>query len=394
VVAIDGTATSDAQGGKDDGDISILSRIDSYGAPGFINVSEPAIPIVPDVDGTYEASAVDGTSTAPAGGVFPDMHEPTDRAGVDDDNNGVVDDAGEASTDGVLARIRLRGIGAGFSALTIPGAGAPPLNDTFVCDKNCTPYTITSLQSGAVIVGSDPPASDADSDCISDSADNCPDTVNPGQENGDGDQWGDACDNCAGTTNPGQENADGDQWGDACDVCTNDSSNDTDNDGICMGNGFLPPKSGDNDNCPDTANPGQENNDGDSMGDACDPDDDNDGTLDGDDDCPFVATAWAVPVGDSDCDGFTDTDEGVIGTDPADNCADTPDPNDEGDDRWPADFDDNQVVNILDVGEVLPPYFGTSVPPTEARRDLVPDGAINILDVGMTLPPYFGFMCT
>ncbi len=51
------------------------------------------------------------------------------------------------------------------------------------------------------------------------------------------------------------------------------------------------------------------------------------------------------------------------------------------------------MINILDVGEVLPPYFGTTVPPTSARRDLVPDGVINILDVGMTLPPYFGESC-
>jgi hypothetical protein len=40
-----------------------------------------------------------------------------------------------------------------------------------------------------------------------------------------------------------------------------------------------------NDNCPSTANPGQANHDGDSQGDACDPDDDNDSVLDDDDRC-------------------------------------------------------------------------------------------------------------
>ena len=126
-----------------------------------------------------------------------------------------------------------------------------------------------------------------------------------------------------------------------------------------------------------------------SLGDA-----DGDGYPDDVDGCPTTPTPWPTSFGDEDCDGFTDTEEVVIGTDPADDCANTPDPNDEADDCWPPDFDDNQVINILDVGEVLPPYFGTSVPPTSARRDLLPDGVINVLDVGLTLPPSFGSSCT
>jgi thrombospondin type 3 repeat protein/beta-propeller repeat-containing protein len=43
------------------------------------------------------------------------------------------------------------------------------------------------------------------------------------------------------------------------------------------------------DNCPTVFNPDQANNDGDALGDVCDPDDDNDGVLDGADNCQFVA---------------------------------------------------------------------------------------------------------
>ena len=178
---------------------------------------------------------------------------------------------------------------------------------------------------------------DSDSDTVIDGADNCPDTANSGQENS------------VHPLTPA---------GDHCE--------DPEPDGVFDIS----------DSCPDAANPGQENTDGDQWGDACD-------------NCPSVATVWLVPPDDGDCDGWTDADEGAIGTDPAVACDDgelQPD--------WPPDFDDNRVINILDVGMTLPPYFGTTVPPTSARRDLDPNGFINILDVGMTLPPYFGASCT
>ena len=69
------------------------------------------------------------------------------------------------------------------------------------------------------------------------------------------------------------------------------------------------------DNCPDDANADQANNDSDSLGDVCDPDDDNDGLSDleeigiyGTD--PFLA--------DTDGDGASDFDEVNFGTDPLD----------------------------------------------------------------------------
>lgn len=51
------------------------------------------------------------------------------------------------------------------------------------------------------------------------------------------------------------------------------------------------------DNCPNVANPNQENYDSDSEGDACDADDDNDGVNDGDDVLPFSDIRPTVQIG-------------------------------------------------------------------------------------------------
>ncbi|NJC89137.1 MAG: hypothetical protein FIB02_11515, partial [Desulfuromonas sp.] len=61
------------------------------------------------------------------------------------------------------------------------------------------------------------------------------------------------------------------------------------------------------DNCPSLANADQANFDGDALGDACDPDDDNDGVADGSDAFPLDPMEWA----DADVDGIGDN---------ADNC--------------------------------------------------------------------------
>jgi hypothetical protein len=54
------------------------------------------------------------------------------------------------------------------------------------------------------------------------------------------------------------------------------------------------------DNCPNVANADQANYDGDSAGDACDTDDDNDGVLDGDDAVPFSDIRPTVVIGTCD----------------------------------------------------------------------------------------------
>jgi len=84
------------------------------------------------------------------------------------------------------------------------------------------------------------------------------------------------------------------------------------------------------DNCPQTANTGQENFDNDSQGDACDSDDDNDGLADAQD--PNDNDT------DSDNDGVTDGDEIDQGTSPTD-----PDSDEDG-------FDDEEDPCPTDTG--------------------------------------------
>jgi hypothetical protein len=129
-------------------------------------------------------------------------------------------------------------------------------------------------------------------------------------------------------------------------------------------------------------------------------DSDADGWPDMDDNCPAWPNSdqslppWPVPTDDPDCDGFTDADEGDIGTDPLDACANTPDPNDEADDCWPPDWDDSQTVNLLDVLS-FKPHFGAadpSDPKYDARFDLNMDGAVNLLDL-LPFKPFFRLTC-
>lgn len=111
---------------------------------------------------------------------------------------------------------------------------------------------------------------------------------------------------------------DGDGLGDACDPCPDRDGGDDDGDGVCVTE----------DNCPERENPSQADFDGDGLGDACDPcpadtagDRDGDGVCDSTDLCPDIPNP---EQGDEDDDGIGDAcdddADGDTRVDAFDNC--------------------------------------------------------------------------
>ena len=104
--------------------------------------------------------------------------------------------------------------------------------------------------------------------------------------------------------------------------------------------GFLTSDSDDDgipdaqDNCPDNANPNQNNYDSDAQGDVCDPDDDNDGLPDRwENEHGLNPKDASDAAADNDNDGFSNLQEFEFGTDP---------------NKFDADVDNNNVPDSID----------------------------------------------
>jgi len=92
---------------------------------------------------------------------------------------------------------------------------------------------------------------------------------------------------------------------------------------------------------------------------------------------------------DSDGDGFTDSVEIYLGTDPLDKCAD-----DSTDAAWPPDFDNNKKINIEDVLSIKPVFDSKKGDGVYNNRfDLNVDAIIDTNDV-LLLKPIFNSTCS
>jgi MYXO-CTERM domain-containing protein len=226
-------------------------------------------------------------------------------------------------------------VGANSSSNTYEAAYGPP-GPKGTCSLDAL-TEVHELQIGIYV-----PNPDADGDGYLNFEDNCPEIVNPGQEDIDLDGDGDVCDicptdagndldedgicaaldNCPAHANPLQENADVDALGDLCDPCPGDVGNDPDLDEICAAM----------DNCPTTYNPAQIDQDLDGIGAVCDvcpldpaDDGDGDGSCSNDDNCPAITNpgqedADKDDVGDP-CDACPDVDDMVSDSDVDGLCA-------------------------------------------------------------------------
>ncbi len=173
-----------------------------------------------------------------------------------------------------------------------PAVGCVYANNVASCDDGSA-CTTGDLCSGGACLGGAPLGCDDGNVCTDDSCDPAVGCVYANNaapcDDGSACTTGDACSGGACVGGPPPDCDDGN-------VCTDDSCDpatgcthlfvDGDLDGACDAL----------DNCPTTPNPAQTNTDGDTLGDECDPDDDNDGVADESDCATLDSSAFAVPA--------------------------------------------------------------------------------------------------
>ena len=146
---------------------------------------------------------------------------------------------------------------------------------------------------------------------------------------------------------------------------------------------------------------GDNDMDGDGIGDICDPDDDNDTVLDADDNCPTVPNLGQEDfepdgIGDacdhSDGDDFVDAIELYLGTDPLDDCPDEIGVHD----AWPLDISIDMSVTV--VGDVLAYAGNIGLPvggdPILQRLNINADSNITVVGDVLTYAGVIGESCT
>ncbi|MBI4237086.1 MAG: thrombospondin type 3 repeat-containing protein [Deltaproteobacteria bacterium] len=216
---------------------------------------------------------------------------------------------------------------------------------------------------------------DADGDGIINPDDNCPCVKNPLQTELDGDTAGDACD-------PDDDN-DGLLDTDEGVAGTDLNLPDTDHDGYCdgPGQGFglvgSPTRcKAPGDNCPTVKNLNQVDRDEDQIGDVCDlapdtyrgaVDSDGDGLNDAVDRCPYLADLLVDTNGDQTPDAQSDTDKDTVPE------ACDPDDDNDGLEDW-AESGSNHFIAVQYLRSVPTTVLGHCVPLDPKRPDSDGDG--------------------